>query len=304
MRFRYEFVLVFWLNGPLRVAGRRKHNIMWPKEHPFEMSEQTGLQVQSLNPKVDGVAVSGAEKPLQVRGRSFTAVVLKLTGQPDAAFFGSVESLMRQAPHFFVNAPLVIDLAEAPDLVEKADFVKLVRDMRARRLAVIGVQNGTADQDIAAFGAGLICLQGGREADVPRGGQPSKAEAPEAATKPARPAAPEADATASTLVITDPVRSGQRIFADRGDLIVMAPVSSGAELIALGNIHVYGPLRGRALAGVGGDKTARIFAQSLEAELVAIAGLYRTSDDFDASMRRGRVQAFLRDDTLCFEPLK
>ena len=270
------------------------------------MSEQTGLQVHSLEPKDDGVAV--AEKPLQVRGRSFTAVVLKLAGQADAAFFGSVESLMRQAPHFFVNAPLVIDLAEAPGLVEKADFVKLVRDMRARRLAVIGVQNGTADQDIAAFGAGLICLQGGREAEVPRGGQPS---APETSAKPVKvaplgsaPAPDAADAAPSTLVITEPVRSGQRIFADRGDLIVMAPVSSGAELIALGNIHVYGPLRGRALAGVGGDKTARIFVQSLEAELVAIAGLYRTSDDLDPSVRRGRVQAFLRDDTLCFEPLK
>lgn len=280
------------------------------KKHPFGMSEQTGLQVSSLNPKVDGVPVSVADRPLQVRGRSFTAVVLKLAGAVDADFFGALESLMRQAPHFFVNAPLVIDLADAPELREKADFVKLVRDMRARRLAVIGVQNGTADQDIAAFGAGLVCLQGGRDAQIPRGGQPSKPEemaetvAP-AAAKPTRiDAAPESEPAPATVVITEPVRSGQRVFADRGDLIVMAPVSSGAELIAHGNIHIYGPLRGRALAGVNGDKSARIFCQSLEAELVAIAGLYRTSDDFDTSVRRGRVQAFLRDDTLCFEPLK
>jgi septum site-determining protein MinC len=258
-----------------------------------------------LTPKADdGLGASVAEKPLQVRGRSFTAVVLKLTGQADAAFFGAVEALMRQAPHFFVNAPLVIDLAEAPNLLEKADFVKLVRDMRARRLAVIGVQNGTADQDIAAFGAGLICLQGGREAEVPRGGQPSKAEAAKETPGPKAPAAPEPAEGPATVVVTEPVRSGQRIFADRGDLVVMAPVSSGAELIAHGNIHVYGPLRGRALAGVNGDKAARIFCQSLEAELVAIAGLYRTSDDIDPAHRGGRVQAFLRDDALCFEPLK
>ncbi|PZQ47151.1 MAG: septum site-determining protein MinC [Rhodovulum sulfidophilum] len=272
------------------------------------MSEQTGLQVQSLNPKVDGAPVSVAEKPLQVRGRSFTAVVIKLTGPADATFYGAIESLMRQAPHFFVNAPLVIDLAEAPELREKSDFIKLVRDMRARRLSVIGVQNGTADQDIAAFGAGLVCLQGGRDAPVERGGRQAQAEpsAPVAAA-PAPVAAkpePEAPAEQATLVITEPVRSGQRIFADRGDLVVLAAVSSGAELIAHGNIHVYGPLRGRALAGVNGDKTARIFCQSLEAELVAIAGLYRASDDLDPSVRRGRVQAFLRDDTLCFEPLK
>ncbi|WP_233712998.1 septum site-determining protein MinC [Amaricoccus solimangrovi] len=262
-----------------------------------------------MNPEVDGSPVSVADRPLQVRGRSFTAVVLKLNGAADAGFYGALESLMRQAPHFFVNAPLVIDLAEAPGLTEKADFVKLVRDMRARRLSVIGVQNGTADQDIAAFGAGLVCLQGGRDAQVPRGGQPSKAEdaAEETRGPKARapePAQPEPEAASATIVVTEPVRSGQRIFADRGDLIVMAPVSSGAELIAHGNIHVYGPLRGRALAGVNGDKTARIFVQSLEAELVAIAGLYQTSDDLDPSVRRGRVQAFLRDDTLCFEPLK
>ena len=275
------------------------------------MSEQTGLRVQSLNPKVDGAPVSVAQKPLQVRGRSFTAVVIKLTGAVDATFFGALEALMRQAPHFFVNAPLVIDLADAPEMRDKSDFIKLVRDMRARRLSVIGVQNGSADQDIAAFGAGLICLQGGRDAPVERGGRQAEAETREVAADPARAVAalvtrPEAEAGGepATLVVTEPVRSGQRIFADRGDLVVLAAVSSGAELIAHGNIHVYGALRGRALAGVNGDKTARIFCQSLEAELVAIAGLYRASDDIDPTVRRGRVQAFLRDDTLCFEPLK
>jgi septum site-determining protein MinC len=100
------------------------------------------------------------------------------------------------------------------------------------------------------------------------------------------------------------VRSGQRIFADRGDLIVSASVSSGAELIAHGNIHVYGALRGRALAGVNGERAARIFCQSLEAELIAIAGLYLTSDDLDPAARRQRVQAFLRDEALCVQPLK
>jgi septum site-determining protein MinC len=117
-------------------------------------------------------------------------------------------------------------------------------------------------------------------------------------------ASPEAEPTAASLVVTEPVRSGQRIFADRGDLVVIASVSSGAELIAQGNIHVYGPLRGRALAGVNGDRSARIFCQSLEAELIAIAGLYRTSDDLGPSTRNQRVQAFLKDDTLCVEPLK
>lgn len=249
--------------------------------------------MQSVTPK-PAAQVSVAATPLQVRGRSFTAVVLRLVGAPDASFFEALDTLMRQAPHFFVNAPLVLDVEQARELGDKAGFVKLVRALRARKLFAVGIQGATPEQGVAAFGAGLITLQGGREASLDRGARPVPVEAK----------APAAAEPAPSLLITDPVRSGQRIFADRGDLIVMAPVSSGAELIAHGNIHIYGPLRGRALAGVNGDRTARIFCQSLEAELIAIAGLYRTSDDLGPAVRKHRVQTFLQDDTLCVEPLK
>lgn len=248
--------------------------------------------MQSVIPK-PGAAISVAATPLQVRGRSFTAVVIRLTGAPDAAFFEALDTLMRQAPHFFVNAPLVLDVEQAAELQEKAEFVKLVRALRARRLSAVGIQGGTPEQGTAAFGAGLITLQGGREASLERGARTAPAEVKPAVTEPA-----------ASLLITDPVRSGQRIFADQGDLVVLAAVSSGAELIAHGNIHIYGPLRGRALAGVNGNRNARIFCQSLEAELIAIAGLYRTSDDLGPAVRQSRVQAFLQDDTLCVEPLK
>lgn len=337
----------------------------------------TSLSAPSPSPEVGETAASAIITPLQVRGRSFTAVVLRLTGPADKPFYDSLEALMRQAPHFFINAPLVVDLAEAPDFLDKADFVKLARQLRARKLAVIGIQNGTPEQGVAAFAAGLTTLQGGRDANLERTVRPAafaaekarveaaaeaaRSEAAkeaaqaepagddatkEAATKdaaakdgPAKSDAPQAEAVppdpetsdltksdaarpadskpedpkpaearpeagAASVIVTEPVRSGQRIYADRGDLVVMAPVSSGAELIAHGNIHVYGPLRGRALAGVNGDKTARIFCQSLEAELVAIAGLYRTSDDMPADLRNKRAQAFLQDDTLKIEPLK
>jgi septum site-determining protein MinC len=247
---------------------------------------------------------SVAAMPLQVRGRSFTAVVLRLTGAADQAFYDALDALMRQAPHFFVNAPLVLDLEQADGLQAKGDFVKLARQLRNRKLSPVGVQNADAEQGVAAFGAGLTTLQGGRDASLERV-RPVVAEAgarPDAETGAAEPKL--ADPGPTTLILTDPVRSGQRIFAERGDLIVLASVSSGAELMAQGNIHVYGPLRGRALAGVNGDKTARIFCQSLEAELIAIAGLYRTSEDLSPALRQQRVQAFLRDDTLCVEPLK
>jgi septum site-determining protein MinC len=249
------------------------------------------------------VAVSAEQMPLQVRSRSFTAVVLRVSGALDARFFASLDALMRQAPHFFVNAPLVLDVEQATDLQLKGDFVKLVRELRARRLSPIAIQNASADQGIAAFGAGLIMLQGGRDVPTERRGRPAAA-AEQPAAEPESPPEPEADLAGPSLLITEPVRSGQRVFADRGDLIVCASVSSGAELVAHGSIHIYGPMRGRALAGVNGDRAARIFCQSLEAELIAIAGLYLTSDDLGPAVRKKRVQAFLRDQTLCVEPLK
>jgi septum site-determining protein MinC len=250
------------------------------------------VTVQAVSPG-EGGAVQIATMPLQLRSRSFTAVVLRPAGTADKAFLDALEALMRQAPHFFVNAPLVLDLEQATGIQDRAQFVKLVRDLRARRLCPIGIQNGTPEQGTAAFGAGLITLQGGRDVRPERAGPTPVAE--EKAPEPA---------SAESVLVTEPVRSGQRIFADRGDLVVVASVSSGAELIAHGNIHIYGPLRGRALAGVNGDRNARIFCQNLEAELIAIAGLYRTSDDLGPAVRQQRVQALLRNDTLCVEPLK
>ncbi|WP_439135987.1 septum site-determining protein MinC [Pseudomaricurvus sp.] len=107
-----------------------------------------------------------------------------------------------------------------------------------------------------------------------------------------------------TKVITTPVRSGQQIYAAGGDLIVLAPVSAGAELLADGNIHVYGALRGRALAGVKGNTEARVFCQSLEAELISIAGYFKLNEDLRESHWKQSIQASLTDETLNIEPLK
>jgi septum site-determining protein MinC len=229
--------------------------------------------------------------PFQVRGRFFTAIVLQMAGGPDAAFYKALDTILAQAPHFFTNAPFVLDLDNATVIGLSADFIGLVREFRKRRLTLIGVQNGTTEQNRAALTAGLISLQGGR--DLPPDGNMGNGAAAENARSPS-----------GALLVTDPVRSGQQIFSDMGDLVVVASVGSGAELIARGNIHVYGRMRGRALAGVNGDAKARIFCQSLEAELIAIGGLYKTSDDIDPSLRKQRVQAFLKDGAFCIEPLK
>jgi septum site-determining protein MinC len=226
--------------------------------------------------------------------------------------------MLTQTPHFFANAPFVLDLDQAAEIGPNFDFIGLARDMRNRKITLIGVQNGTIEQNKAALHAGLITLPGGTDV-LPENRNPasaSKGDASKADAKskpakahehkvaPIREAPVAYPSTGSTLLVTEPVRSGQQVFAERGDLVVVASVSPGAELIAHGNIHVYGALRGRALAGVHGDATARIFCQGLEAELIAIAGLYKLSDAIDPSLRRGRVQAFLDNGTLCVEPLK
>lgn len=236
-----------------------------------------------------------------LRSRFITAVVVKLAGPVGEPFYQALDLMMRQAPHFFVGAPLVIDVQLAPTLQDKADFLRLAREMRNRRLFAIGIQNGTEQQSVAASHAGLLALAGGRDAALDQTSRPDRV-GKDAADPDATP--PQSDYIAETLIVTEPVRSGQRICADRGDLIVVSSVSPGAELVAHGNIHVYGPLRGRALAGVNGDMRARVFCQSFEAELIAIAGLYQTSDDFDPAVLKHRTQAFLQDDTLCVESFK
>ena len=267
--------------------------------------------------------------PFQVRGRFFTAIVLQMARAPDAAFFAAIDRMLAQTPHFFANAPFVLDLDQATENGPSFDFIGLVRDMRNRKITLIGVQNGTIEQNKAALHAGLITLAGGTDV-LPDRSKPAPAPNPDAPPKadnktravangkasrasehrvaPVR-AAPIAPSTGpassgAALIVTDPVRSGQQIFAERGDLVVVASVSAGAELMARGNIHVYGALRGRALAGVHGDSAARIFCQGLEAELIAIAGLYKLSDAIDPSLRRGRAQAFLDGGRLRVEPLK
>ena len=120
----------------------------------------------------------------------------------------------------------------------------------------------------------------------------------------AKPAEQKEDLETPTRLITLPVRSGQQIYARGADLLVLAPVSHGAELLADGHIHVYAPLRGRALAGISGDKTARIFCQSLEAELVSIAGQYRLSEDLkDGPLWKTSVQIALEERSLHITPL-
>ena len=260
-------------------------------------SSKAGSIVRSSDAQAGAAVKSAVATPLEVRGRFLTAVVLPVAGPADDAFYAGLDALLEKSPHFYADAPLVLDVERAGGLDTEGDFIALLRNLRARRLAPIGIQNATNRQSAEAAGAGLATLPAGRTTPLERRPRPFLA------AKPAEPATGPAKKPANKLV-SEPVRSGQRIVAERGDLVVVASVSSGAELIAHGNVHVYGRLRGRALAGVNGDRTARIFCQSLEAELIAIAGLYKTSEDLGPDVSGKRVHAFLEDDSLCIEVLR
>jgi septum site-determining protein MinC len=158
----------------------------------------------------------------------------------------------------------------------------------------VGIRGGSAAHQKAAQAEKIPVLADVRT-ESPPVAQPKPA--PKRTIPPPRPV------TATTKIIEHPVRSGQRIYATGGDLIVMAQVSPGAEIMADGNIHVYGTLKGRALAGVQGNLEARIFCSDLRAQLIAIGGHYRTSESEDDVLKGQLVQVYLRDETLVVDPL-
>ena len=191
-----------------------------------------------------------------------------------AALAQAMAERFGDAPGLFDEDPVAIDLAALRDSDETIDFRALVDLLRGHKMLPIAVKSGSAQQMEDAFAAGLAEAHGGGAAA--RDAQPAAVEpvaevpeqAAESATAPPR----------TALIIDRPLRSGQRVYARGADLVVLAVVSHGAEVAADGNIHVYAPLRGRALAGATGDTGARIFATCMEPQLLSIAGYYRTTD--------------------------
>lgn len=219
------------------------------------------------------------DAPIQFKGTTLKIIQTQLRATDLATLHAALGELTGNSPDFFENELAVLDFSNAESLPEDADWVgivKLLRNSGLNAVATRGLPEGLAT---AAAAAGLPTVS----ADALGRPRAKTAEAPEPPPAPAPVAAPvappppvAAEPAPRTVILDKPLRSGQRFYARGSDLIVMAMVSAGAEVIADGNIHVYAPLRGRALAGASGDKEARIFTTSLEAELVSVAGLYRT----------------------------
>ena len=237
----------------------------------------------SASPKPD----QPSRPMLRFRGRSFLALALAPV-QPLEGWLADLDAWLERSPGFFTGRPTILDLSGAK--VPVADLGGFISDLAGRGIrimAVEGIEEGS-------LGLGLPPAIGrGRDASIPD----AKPAAGDAVT-PAK-AAPEP----ATLIIDEPVRSGQTVFNPRGDVIVMGPVSSGSEVVAGGSIHVYGALRGRAIAGVANQPGARIICRKFEAELLAIDGLYKAADDIDPALHGRAVSARIVDDALVVSPL-
>jgi len=218
------------------------------------------------------------QQAMRLIGRSYMAFVLTADA-PVIEWLAAVDAWLERSPGFFAERPIVLDLAKVT--LSRSGIRHLVAGLLERGVRVMGLEGA----DPSELGPELPpLLRSGRVAG----------EAIEIDLKPS----PEKAAAAprrqpASLLVDYPVRSGQTIYFPDGDVSVLGSVASGAEIVAGGSIHVYGTLRGRAMAGSTGDARARIFCQKIEAELVAINGYYRTADEIEESLRGRPSQAWL-----------
>ncbi len=223
-------------------------------------------------------------RPIRFRGRSYMAFVLA-PEPPVADWLAELDSLIKRSSGFFASRPVVLDLAGVA--LSTAGIAHLIGELEARGVRIMGLEG----VDAALVGPDLPpLLKGGRAGGDVEADRPARDQG-----EPQRRA---------SLLIEDPVRSGQTVYFPDGDVIVLGAVSSGAEVVAGGSIHVYGALRGRAMAGANGDTRARIFCRKIEAELLAIAGFYRTADELEADLHGRAVQAWLDGDTMLIAALE
>jgi septum site-determining protein MinC len=248
---------------------------------------------------------------IRFHGRTYHAMVLA-PEPPVANWLAELDDWLERSPGFFFGRPVVLDVAVLQP--GKQGLAELLQSLAERNIKVMGIEG--AEPSWLEFAMPPLLLSGRQTSAVPSDHPPAAAEAPAPAPvsdsaadvaaalsdapSPAADPAPvvtPAPQRPNSLLLNDPVRSGQCIVHPEGDVIVVGSVSSGAEVIAGGSIHVYGTLRGRAIAG-SRDARARIFCRKLEAELLSIDGLYMVADDMPAHLRGQPIQVWLDGDSM------
>lgn len=210
-----------------------------------------------------------AAKAIEFRGGSLTATTALIRDTNTMTLADAMHTLLGGMPDFFSGEPAVLDFSQLENSPEQIDWAGLASLLRRYRLQPVAVSSLPPQYADAVRKSGLAILEQVRPAQV-------LVSEPAPAAKPGPEVAPPPAAASPTLVVERPLRSGQQIYARGGDLVLLGSVSNGAEVIADGSIHCYGPLRGRAIAGAQGDSSAHIITTSLGAELVSIAGVFRT----------------------------
>jgi len=217
---------------------------------------------------------------VRMRGRSYVAFVF-CPVVPIVAWLEEIDATLGHSPDFFIGKPVVLDLS-AVDLSQTA-IVHLVASLEQRNIRVLGIE-GVDGARLTSSMPPL--LTGGRHCVLAQN-EPKK---------------PETKLKAMSLLLESPVRSGQSVFTE-GDVTILGSVGSGAEIVAGGSIHIYGTLRGRAMAGANGNSTARIYCQKIEAELVAVDGYYKTAEEIDAVLCDRPAQVWLDGGIMKITPL-
>jgi len=247
----------------------------------------------------------------QLKGSALTVVVLALVEYDPKTLAIELKEKIDQAPHFFVNSPVLISLErlEQPEncnaLIDDADgLIQICRKLDLQPLGFTAVPEVLL-ASVQKTGLAILPTPAERALKIPAA---TKTKAAEALVETRIETVIERIVEERLVqrisrVITKPVRSGQQIYAEGADLIVLAQVSEGAEVLADGHIHIYGSLRGRALAGVKGDESARIFCQSLEAELVSVAGNFILQDMLPKELFKKPVQISLKGEKVVVDAL-
>jgi septum site-determining protein MinC len=230
---------------------------------------------------------NAAQAPRSMRFQAHSYLAFVLTPEPPIFdWLAQLDTWLARSPDFFVGRPVVLNLA--PAALNGPGIAQLIASLEERKIRILGLEG----VDPAALGPGLPPLL--------RGGRPAKtAPLLETPAREKAPAAPTLTRPSScSLVIEDPIRSGQSVVFPEGDVTVLGSVGSGAEIVAGGSIHVYGTLRGRAMAGASGNPRARIFCHKIEAELLAIDGFYATAEEIDGALRSRPAQAWLEGNVM------
>lgn len=234
-------------------------------------------------------------RPIRLKGRSFLALALA-PELPFEDWLARLDDLASRSAGFFLRRPVVLDVGDLD--IDRDELRGLIGQLAQRNVRIMAIEGARASQLGADLPPAMSDGKPASDFEPPAIGEDQE---PEIAAADLHQSVP--GKAVPSLVVTEPVRSGQSLFFPEGDVTVVGSVASGAEIVAGGSIHVYGTLRGRAMAGTMGNASARIFCRRLEAELIAIDGYYETAEDMDPTLRGREVQIWLEHEEIRAEPL-